>query len=249
MLPPLASLTRWPGPDSTGVPADATLTPSGSLELHEDGQVVTDLDITGRVSVHARDVTIRRSRITSDGVTFPIRTFSPAANLVVEDVEIDGGGAAPAGVCLDDYTLRRVNLHHVQDGAWLGSRVTVVDSWIHDLARVPDSHNDCLRVTGAGDIVIRHNRLDAYRPGVADPTNSCLALGPAVHNLRFEDNLCDGGLYSIGVRPDLAASAIVFRGNVFGRRYRMGIIARPRHPGIRWDRSNVWFDSGEPVLP
>ncbi|AVT40347.1 hypothetical protein [Plantactinospora sp. BB1] len=247
MPTPLVPLTCWPGPASTGVPPNTVLTRSGPLDLRRDGQVISNLHITGRVSVHARNVTIRRSRITSDGATFPIRTFDSAVNLVVEDVEIDGRGRSPVGVCFDDYTLRRVNLHHVQDGLWIGSRVTVVDSWIHDLVRVPGSHNDCVRVVGVGDVLIRHNRLDAYRPSTAEAMNSCLSLGLAVQNLRFEENYCDGGSYTIGIRPDLAASAVLFRGNVFGRHHRTGIVARPTHPGVTWEKSNVWFDNGRPV--
>jgi hypothetical protein len=248
MPTPLVPLTRWPGPATTGVPANTTLTSSGSLDLRQDGQVVTNLDITGRVSVYAKNVTIRRSRIVSDGTAFPIRTFDSAVNLVVEDVEIDGRGRPPAGVCFDDYTLRRVNLHHVPDGIWLGSRTNILDSWIHDLVRVQSSHNDCARVTGAADVALRHNRLDAYRPSTSETMNSCLTLGMVVHNLRFEENYCNGGAYTIGIRPDLVASAAVFRRNVFGRNYRYGIISRPSQPGITWERSNVWFDNGQPVL-
>ncbi|MGI5149139.1 hypothetical protein ACQEVC_22705 [Plantactinospora sp. CA-294935] len=247
MPAPLVPLTRWPGPATTGVPADTALTPSGSLELRRDGQVISDLNITGRVSVHARNVTLRRSRITSDGTAFPIRTFDPAVNLLVEDVEIDGSGVSPVGVCFDDYTLRRVNLHSVQDGLWIGSRVKVLDSWIHDLVGGPGSHNDCIRVIGAGDVLIRHNRLDAWRPSTAETMNSCLSLGFAVHNLRFEGNYCDGGNYTIGIRPDLAASSVVFRGNVFGRNYRTGVVTSTVHKGVTWEASNVWFDNGRPV--
>ncbi|MFC6023223.1 hypothetical protein ACFP2T_44615 [Plantactinospora solaniradicis] len=248
MPTPLVPLTRWPGPATTGVPLNTPLTSFGSLDLRRDGQVITNLNITGQVTVYAKNVTIRRSRITSDGATFPIRTFGSAVNLLIEDVEIDGRGRAPAGICFDDYTLRRVNLHHVQDGTWLGSRTNVLDSWIHDLVRVPGSHNDCARVTGAADVVLRHNRLDAYRQSTSETMNSCLTLGKAVRNLCFEENYCNGGAYTIGIRPDLIASRAVFRRNVFGRNYRYGIIARPSHPGVTWERSNVWFDNGQPVL-
>jgi hypothetical protein len=248
MPTPLVPLTRWPGPATTGVPARTVLRPSGSLELRRDGQVVSDLHVTGRINVHARNVTIRRSRITSGGTDFPIRTFDSAVNLLVEDSEIDGRGSSPAGVCLDDYTLCRVDLHHVQDGVWLGSRTTVLDSWIHDLVRTPTSHNDCARINGAADVVVRHNRFDAYRSSTSEPMNSCLTLGRVVRNLRFEGNYCDGGVYTIGIRPDLVASGVLFRSNVFGRHYRAGVVARPGHPGVTWDRSNVWFDNGQPVL-
>ncbi|MEE6261872.1 hypothetical protein [Plantactinospora sonchi] len=249
MPTPLAPLTQWPGPTSTGVPSGTALTPSGSVNLTRDGQVVTNLHVTGHVNVYARNVVIRRSKITADGAGFAIRTLGSATNLLVEDVEIDGRGQASAAVHLDDYTLRRVDIHHVRDGVRLGSRTNVVDCWIHDLVRAPGSHNDCLRLVDATDVLVRHNRLDAYRSSTSDPMNSCLLLGGAVHNLRVEDNYFDGGAYTIAIRPGLVASNAVFQRNVFGRHHWFGIVTRPPRPGILWHSSNVWFDSGRPVLP
>jgi hypothetical protein len=129
-----------------------------------------------------------------------------------------------------------------------------VDSWIHDLARVPSSHNDTLQTTGGSDIAVRHNRLEPYKPSTNDPFNACIMIGSttadAVRNLIFDNNYCNGGNYSIGVRDDLIASNIVIRNNKFGRNYRYGIIARPNQTGILWDRpTNVWFDTGLPVVP
>ncbi|ROT33282.1 hypothetical protein [Micromonospora sp. HM5-17] len=247
MPAPLTPLARWPGPATTGVPAAARLTSSGPLDLKRDGEVVTDLHVTGYVNVYARDVVIRRTKITCAGGPFAIRTLGSAVNLLVEDVEIDGRGWASAAVHLDDYTLRRVDIHHVRDGVRLGSRTVVVDSWIHDLVPAPGSHNDCLRVSDATDVVVRHNRLDAYQPDTGEPLNSCLLLDGAVHNLRFEENYCDGGAYSVTIRPELVASNVVIRGNVFGRRYRLGAVSRPGHPGVHWADSNVWCDDGRPV--
>jgi hypothetical protein len=248
----LIPLTYWPGPANTGVPAGTVLTPSGSLDLRVNGQVVSNLHITGRVNVYAKDVTIRRAKITCKGSPFAIRTFPQAGNLLIEDVEIDGSGQGGAAVCFDNYTLRRANIHDVVDGPRLGSHSYVVDSWIHDLTRITGSHNDALQTTGAAGIVVRHNRLDAYRLGNADPMNACIMVGsttsPSVTNLLFEDNYCNGGNYTIGIRPDLVGSGIVFRSNRFGRNYRYGIIARPHSAGVIWDRTNVWFDTGQPII-
>lgn len=249
MPTPLVPLTQWPGPTSTGVPPGSVLTPSGPLELKQDGQVVTNLHVTGHVNVYARNVVIRRSKITSNGPGFAIRTLGSATNLLVEDVEIDGRGRASAGLHLDDYTLRRVNIHHVQDGLRLGSRTSVVDSWVHDLVGTAGSHNDCLQVTDATDILVRHNRLGRYQTDAGASLNSCLSAGGAVHNLRFEENYCDGGGYTVTFRPGLVASNVVFMRNVFGRSHRFGVVLRSTQPGILWHGSNVWFDTGRPVLP
>jgi hypothetical protein len=234
------------------VPAGTKLTKSGSLNLKTDGQVVSNLDITGRVNVYAKNVTIRRSRITCDSPAYAIRTFDSTVNLVVEDVEINGTGKTAAAVCCGNYTLRRCNVYNTIDGPRLGNRTTVVDCWIHDMVRTADSHNDTLQTTGATGMVVRHNRLDAYKASTKDPMNAALmigsTLGPSVTNLLFEDNYCNGGNYTIGIRDDLVASNVVIRTNKFGRNYRYGVVMRPRHPGITWASSNVWFDNGQPVI-
>ncbi|MFI6761402.1 hypothetical protein ACIBF5_19920 [Micromonospora sp. NPDC050417] len=247
-------MSYWPAAESTGVPAGTVLRESGSLDLRKPGEVISNLNITGCVTVRAANVVIRNSRITCDSATFSIRTYESASNLVVEDVEINGMGRNSSAVCCANYTLRRVNIHNVVDGPRLSTNTTVVDSWIHDLARVPDSHNDTLQTTGGDNIVVRHNRLEPHKPGTEDPLNACLMIGSttsdSVTNLLVEENYCDGGNYSIGVRDDLVASNIVIRGNRFGRNFRYGVIARSDQAGISWDRSsNVWFDSGQPVVP
>ncbi|MEV4758292.1 right-handed parallel beta-helix repeat-containing protein [Micromonospora sp. NPDC049559] len=240
-----------PGPDDTGVPAGTTLKRSGSLTLTRDGQVVSGLDIVGCVTVTARDVVIQRSRITCGG-PYSIKTFG-SENLLVQDVEIDGMGRNGAAVCCDGYTLRRVEIRNVIDGPRLSDNTVVEDSWIHHLVRVGDSHNDALQTTGASNIVVRGNTLEAYNPDIDDPLNACLMLGsttgPVVSNLVFEENYCNGGNYSIGIRTDLRAVNVKIQNNVFGRDCRFGIVARPAHPGILWHQStNVWADNRKPVV-
>ncbi|MEE6309483.1 hypothetical protein V1634_21860 [Plantactinospora veratri] len=243
--------SSFPGPDNTGVPPGTTLRASGSIKVTQDGQVLSGLNITGCVTVTAKNVVIRKSRITCDGI-YSIRTID-AVNLLVEDVEINGRGKNSAAVCCGEYTLRRVDISNVIDGPRLGSDVVVEDSWIHHLTRGPGSHNDTLQTTGASNIVVRGNTLEAYNPVTRDPFNACLMIGsttgPIVSNLVFEGNYCNGGNYSIGVRTDLNASNIRLSGNVFGRNHRYGVIARPDQRGISWDRAtNLYADNRKPVV-
>jgi hypothetical protein len=244
--------TAWPDAGNTGVPKGVALTKAESLDLVTDGEVVTGLDIEGCVDVHARNVTIRQSRITCDRKTWAVRTFDTTENLVIEDVEIDGSGVNSTAVCCDNYTLRRVNVHNVVDGPRLGDKTTVVDSWIHDLARLADSHNDALQTTGGTAIVVKHNRLEPYNKAAKDPLNACMMVGstasPLVSDLVFEDNYCNGGNYSVGIRDDLKAKAVTFRRNVFGRDFRYGVVAHPDLAGISWADTNVWADDKKPVL-
>lgn len=241
----------YPGPDNTGVPAGTKLRRSGSITVEKDGQVIDGLDIQGCVLVTADNVVIRRSRIRCNG-RYSIRTLN-ATNLLVEDVEIDGRGVNEAAVCCANYTLRRLDISNVIDGPRLADNTVVEDSWIHHLTRRPGSHNDTLQTTGASNIVIRGNSLEAYNPVTRDPFNACLMIGsttgPVVANLLFEGNYCNGGNYSIGVRTDLRGTNIRFRGNVFGRDHRYGVISRPDQRGITWDQAtNVYADNRRPVV-
>jgi hypothetical protein len=242
----------WPGPETTGVPAGVALTSSGSLTIQENGAVISGLEINGCVDVQASDVTIRQSRIRCDRPHSAVRLHSGHTGLLLEDVEIDGSGITDMAICCGHYTLRRANIHNTVDGPRLGSGTVVEDSWIHHLARIPGSHNDALQTTGGVDIVVRRNRIEPYNPDTGDPFNAAIMIGsetaPEVRNLLFEDNYCNGGNYTIGVREDLNGSNIVFRGNTFGRDHRYGVIARPTQRGITWDdASNVYADTGEPV--
>lgn len=239
----------YPGPDNTGVPAGTVLRRSGSIKVETDGQVIDGLDIVGCVLVSADDVVIRRSRIRCTD-KYSIRTLD-ASNLLVEDVEIDGGGVNEAAVCCANYTLRRLDISNVIDGPRLADNTVVEDSWIHHLHRRAGSHNDTLQTTGATNMTIRRNALEAYHPGNDDPMNACLMIGsttgPVVANLIFENNYCNGGNYSIGIRRDLNASNIRIRHNTFGRDHRYGVIAVP-HPGVIWDEpSNIYLDNLRPV--
>lgn len=241
----------WPSAANTGVPPGTTLRASGSLTLRTAGQTISNLDINGCVRVQASNVRILRSRIRCSS-WYGIFTASNVRNLVIEDVEINGMGVTSVGVCCSYYTLRRAHIHRTIDAVRLGNSTTLVDSYIHTLARPPGSHSDTLQTTGGVGIVVRHNTLLPYNPVTRDRANACLMIGselaPAVRDLLMVDNYCDGGNWSIGVRTDLVASNIVFRGNKFGRNYQYGVIARPRQAGITWESNNVFFDNGAPVV-
>ncbi|MFC7545806.1 hypothetical protein [Plantactinospora sp. GCM10030261] len=252
-LVPPTPITYWPSASTTGVPAGTVLRNSSGLTLRTAGQVVTGLNIVGCVTVAASNVRITRSRITCNSIAYSVRVLTGFRNLVLEDVEITGSGVTSAAVCCSDFTIRRANIHRVIDGPRMGSNTTIVDSYLHDLSRQTGTHNDSLQTTGGSNILIQHNRIDTYNATLRDPMNACLMLGSSsgrVTNLLMTDNYCNGGNYSIGISPTLAATNVRFTRNKFGRDYRYGVCARPTQPGVFWERStNVWFDTGLPVIP
>ncbi|MDG4823066.1 hypothetical protein O7635_14520 [Asanoa sp. WMMD1127] len=243
--------SSFPGPSNTGVPDGTALKASGGLTLSKAGQVVSGLDIKGCVTVNAKNVVIRNSKI-SCGSNYSIRVSDASANLLVENVTIDGQGKNSATVCCGGYTLKKVEIFNTIDGPRLGNNSQVIDSWIHHLTRASGSHNDAMQTTAGSNIVVRHNTIEAYNPDTKDPFNACLMIGsttgPSVTNLLYEQNYCNGGNYSIGVREDLNGSGIVFRDNLFGRNFRYGVIARPTQSGLSWQNStNLFADNRKPV--
>ncbi|MGH3735782.1 MAG: right-handed parallel beta-helix repeat-containing protein [Micromonosporaceae bacterium] len=241
----------WPNASNTGVPSGKSLRASGSITVTTNGRVLDGLAINGCVDIKADNVVIRNSRIVCNRDTFAIRTWDGSSNLLVEDTEIDGSGRVSAALCCGDYTLRRVEIRNVEDGPRLASRTRVYDSWIHHLARLPGSHNDALQTTGAEDVIVRHNTLEAYNTSTGDPMNAAIMLGsttgPAVRNMLVEHNLFTGGNYTINFRPDITCSNVVFRNNTFVDNARYGPVAGHSAPGITWAASNVWKDTGKPV--
>lgn len=247
-----AAPSRGPvDPDDTGVPDGVVLEPSGSLRITEEGAVVDGLDVDGCVSVLADDVTIRNTRIrcADQEQQIVVEVGDGVRGLVVESSEIDGRGKMSVGVGWTRYTLRRVDLHGVVDGARFGHDVTVEDSWVHDMARVGTLHPDALQTTSASRVVIRGNVLDPSRDG--DLNNAGLMLGSEtgtkeVRDVLVEHNLFDGGNYSLNVRGDIDAEGVVIRDNVFGDGSRYGAVLAPR--SVPLGGGNVMAGSGEPVV-
>jgi hypothetical protein len=244
---PPGSPPSGPGPTAatTGVPAGTILQPSGSLVVDDDGAVIDGLDVTGSILVEADDVTIRRTRVTSDDY-YPIRLADGARRLLVEDVEVAGLGDCESAINFQHYTARRVDVHGCSDGLKIGNATTVVDSYIHDMRMTPGSHNDGIQSTGGTGIVIRGNRI-------VNPSNqtSCILLGDeegAIDGVLVEGNWLDGGNYTIYAGAGTTNPNITVRGNRFGRHAVFGLFTATDPARVLWT-ANVWDDTGLPALP
>lgn len=222
------------GPTNTGVPAGVTLEPSGSLMISEEGAVVQGLDIRGCVIIAADDVTLKQSRVRCEDpdAKRAITTSGEVSGTVIEDVEVDGGGVVDIGVDVSRSRLSRLNVHSVNDGVRMGSSILLEDSWVHDLARSGSLHPDAVQGISSNDVVIRGNTLDPRDTGGSDLGNAAIMLGSesapyTSRNVVIEDNLLDGGNYSLNIRGDIDAEDFVIRDNTFGDGSRYGPIISP----------------------
>jgi hypothetical protein len=245
---PPARSSNWPGPDTTGVPAGTKLSAyRSSMQITKANTTIDGKTINGCVQISARNVTIKRSKITCGGDL--IVKVSDNGSVTLEDTELDGQGTAMA-IGYGNYTLRRVDIYNINEGPRVSSNAVIVDSWIHGLVRRPGDHHDILQTTGGTHMVVRHNNLEAYDPQTKDPFNAAFQLGAETDDLNdlvVEDNLMNGGNYTVNIRDDPGISGVVFRNNTFAGNARYGPVTGQDTQGVTWASSNVTLDGGKPV--
>lgn len=203
-VPKAASPPAWPGAATTGVPAGTALTPAGGITVTTSGAVIDSLDISGCVDIRADNVTIKNTRIRGGSCGFlQVRIESGFSGALIEDTEIDGQGS-PGGhddgsaIGFSGFTALRVNLHNNVNGVALGGPFPVVikDSWIHDLTRTANSHNqDILSNGDTAGITITHNRLDNQVNGVG--TIDLFGDVAPIQNVTVDNNLLNGGGFTL----------------------------------------------------
>lgn len=176
---------EWPGPTNTGVPAGTTLTPfSGNFETTSNNQVVIDLDIAGAIVVNHANVIVRRCRVimpAGPGDIAPVFIASTASGtLLLEDSELYGSNkSGSSGIFYDNapvaVTVRRCNIHGIENGAGILSDFDMRDTWMHDLNPAgADPHTDGIQTSpNVSRVNIIHNTIDMSAP-TAGGTNSCI---------------------------------------------------------------------------
>jgi hypothetical protein len=122
---------------TVGVPKSATLTKSASLTITTAGMTVHDLEISGSITVNAKNVTLRNIKLTvaDDGSgTAGVSIENGASGTTIEDSTLMGAGttSSPESAIFNHYgetlTLTRVYLYNFADP--IEGPVTVNDSYI-----------------------------------------------------------------------------------------------------------------------
>jgi len=251
------SACGWPDASTTG--ASGILRVVGPIAKTTEGEVIENLAVTGHITVTSAEVTIRNVSIVGDAGLAAIDAHAAPGPVTIDHVTVtypDGVFPVSAGAIWgrSGLTVRSSNISGSPDGIDAsGDPVLIEDNWVHDLRYNirTKSHDDAIQ-TLAGNIVIRHNTLDATSPG----SNSCLQIGNLLGNLEqltFENNLCDGGGYSINANPanllegKVTAGPLNFVGNRFGRDFKYGLRAHLSAPfTVNWS-NNVSDADGRPV--
>lgn len=240
------------------------LVPRSGLTVTQDGTVIENSDITGEVVVQASNVTIRCSRIRFSGLR-GVTNFDGGGTLI-DRVDIGGTGQSNCDgtVAGTGYTLRRVNLHDCEDGAKVGTGVTVEDSYVHDMALPSGAHADGLQLMGCcsssgsstvtSGVVIRRNNIQP-RPYPSPPVGASSGATSSIIVKsdfgRIDDVLVTGNRLACGAFIVYSRSGsyeaptnVRFTGNTIGRCYEFGVKSFDGSP--TWS-GNVWEDTGAEV--
>lgn len=209
----------------------------------------------GGVTILAAHVTITRSLIYGR-----VSPNSDLRNLMLTDVEIDGGNQADpynqAAVGNDNYTCIRCDIHNTGRGVSMGSNVRIEDSYLHDWIYVQDAHQTAAGSNGGSRMRLIHNTLICNSAGCSAAL-SFYGDFSSINDVLVQNNLLNTtGSYctyagSVDGKPFPVGTNIRYIDNRFGKLYhpRCGIYgpvaAYEQRAGNVW-RGNAWYDgSGE----
>lgn len=260
---PVATATpvtsTMPDRTNTGVPNGTSLKVyNGDLRITTNGTVIDGLDIHGRVSVLASNVTIKNSIVRGNdsfvaekGIL--IHANSGTSNLRVIDTELVPTiqNEDSVGILGNNFTLTRVNIHHVIDSAHItGSNVTIQRSWLHDNLHYKvdpnwnaPSHDDSIQIQSGTNINIIGNTLTgSHTSGVMVTQDR-----GAVSALKISGNYINNGACSINIAEKSYGplKGVSITDNTFGRDTRLAncaIIAKTTTTALLTLSNNFYTD-------
>ena len=254
-------LTGFPTPATTGwAPTGVTLTAySGPSTITVANTVIDSKDIASCLSVQAKNVTIKRSRIRCVG-DFGIQQTGSASGLLVQDVEITsgtGGMLDRAIIFNDGATMQRAYIHHMQRGIAVGNNTTIERSYVGENQNGTDAHTSAIMTSGGtSHVIVRQNTLQTVPDTNASSAISFypeLWAGGANTDFLIDGNLLNsGGEYAVylGHTPSAGESPNTnfrFVNNRFGTLYfplcgNSGPVASWSNvAGNTWS-NNTWYD-------
>lgn len=212
-------IPSYPNASNTGVPAGTSLTPSGSIDVTVDGTVIDSLEITGCITVHANNVTIKNSRLkVSSCAGYETNAiYNYGTGLVVQDTEIDGQNDASCGyaIGMSDFTALRVNIHNCASGVRLSrGNITIQDSYIHGLSTLPGDENDAIRCYyGAGPALGPDNPTSIVHNYIEGGRNAGIKIADYCGGTYTISNNLITGVSSMVTAVELTSGSINFTSN------------------------------------
>jgi len=262
-----------PDASNTGVQAGLPLAlVNGDQTYALDNQVIEGKDIHGAVVITGHHVTFRNSIVRGANPS-PVCTAAESHNSSV--VRVRAGASATiehveiaptvATACLDGAwitatTMRAVNIQGAVDGIKAYDDVTVIDSFVHDLASFAsdpnqgggETHNDAVQTYEANPhIFLLRNRLI-----LSADNNATYQLtqdgGQFAADIHIERNWLDGGGCTLNFAHKVLdhLTGVYVVDNRFGRGsfYDCPILISTQTV-LSENSGNVWDDTGLPIPP
>jgi chitodextrinase len=270
--------TGYPDASNTGVPAGTTLTAYTGPSNITTPNTVIDGKTLGCVQVSAPGVVIRNSTISCSSSSYAVfvddRLFTDAATpLLIQDSEItcnDRQSGAAVGEA--DFTVRRVEITHCENGFDLNQNILVEDSFIHDLYTDSVNHMDGAQegcghwqpgytgpscaagyAPGTLNITFRHNTIYAVSASGEFGTSAYISnrTPNQDHNVLIENNLMAGGAYTLYCQQD-GQTGDNYRviNNHFSTKFKstVGFYGISAHCADETQSGNVIHETGQPIF-
>lgn len=214
-----------PGPSNTGVPSGTVLTSyTGPHTITVAGTVIDGKDVTGPLTISAKNVVIKNSKVHgSDPIGI---NTTDSGSLIITDSEVYG---FETGLVYTNFTALRINLHDTTfDGIKLSSNASVKDSWIHNPKPTGDAHYDGIQVqNGVVNTTISGNNIDVSGAQSNTALFLCPDLGPSTAGpLTVTGNWLNGGNFTVAVldgnNGQYFIKTIVVKDNRFGSDHNYG---------------------------
>lgn len=203
----------WAGPNTTGYPDGQTWTRTvtGGLNVTADGTVIDGYNVSGGITVNAKNVTIRNSYIrnSAGGANGSgVVKVANGASVTIDHSVLDGQNATHACIWHEGASMTATNneCRGTNDGifSWAstigkdgtGDNFLIENNWLHDFTTsAANGHVDGYQTEGAKNGVIRHNTFD-----VAQDQTSAIAIWnsrKSADNILVTGNLIQGGGFSV----------------------------------------------------
>ncbi|MFS0884163.1 hypothetical protein [Aeromicrobium sp. 179-A 4D2 NHS] len=246
-------------PGKPGVPAGVTLRKIyGDQTITKNGTVLDGVEIFGRVSIKAANVTIKNSRIRGQKPAGNGIVSAKGSNTLIKDVEIFSDLRNPDsnGIMGYGFTLNRVQIRDVVDSVHVtGDNVRIKDSWLHSNTHYEQdpnwggkpSHDDNIQIVKGNNIVIEGTHLeDSHSAAVMMVQDQ----GP-ISNVTLRGNTIGGGACSVNmaVKGYGPLKNILVTTNTFKRNQtkHLGCAVIAPAASVPTLVSNVWYHDGSSV--
>ncbi len=217
--------------------ARGELASSGSIATTDDGQIIENLKVDGRIEVQHKNVIIRNCDITGDqyyGILLMPDKY-PTASFSVEYCTVRSSINAIAGV----GRVYRCDLSRCENGVNVWGMTTIEECFIHDLGFSVGGHNDGIENNGS-PMTVRSCRIIASRENDTSAIMTNNEFGK-LHDILIEENYLEGGQYTLycdtrASTKNMPVTNFVVRNNTI-KRGRHGFAAL-YNSGVVIDRSN-----------